>query len=307
MSDDYGHHGTIAPFLFCVATAVMFIGLVMATAGGEDKTGDTGYWFIFFFGLAGMLTGFMIWVQDYWNQTSEESEEIEVYHEFWGTITTRKFGMWIFLLTEVMVFSTLLSAYLRYRAAVPDYDPTLAECVGIDPCWVPAADVIRSHLIFGIINTFALLLSSLTVVLALYAAKNNNPKATTRYLFATLVLGSIFLVLKLWEWGEMKNGHFWGEECSVTVGQDIANHCIAPKYEHGFWLDTSLEGSTFYITTGTHGAHVFIGLIALVYLIAKANKDGYNEEYHDTIELFGLYWHYVDLVWVFVFPFFYLY
>ncbi len=157
MSDDHGHHGTIAPFLFCVASAVMFIGLIMATAGGEDKTGDTGYWFVFFFGLAGMLTGFMMWVQDYWNQTSEEGEDIKVHHEFWGTITTRKFGMWIFLLTEVMVFSTLLSAYLRYRAAVPDYDPNLAECVGIDPCWVPAADVIRSHLIFGVINTFCAL------------------------------------------------------------------------------------------------------------------------------------------------------
>ena len=93
MSDDHGHHGTIAPFLFCVASAVMFIGLVMATAGGEDNAGDTGYWFIFFFGLAGMLTGFMMWVQDYWNQTSEEGEEIEVYHEFWGTVTTRKFGL----------------------------------------------------------------------------------------------------------------------------------------------------------------------------------------------------------------------
>jgi len=307
MSDDHGHHGTIAPFLFCVASAVMFIGLVMATAGGEDKTGDTGYWFIFFFGLAGMLTGFMMWVQDYWNQTSEEGEDIEVYHDYWGTITTRKFGMWIFLLTEVMVFSTLLSAYLRYRSSVPDYAAGIDCGLEFEDCWVPAADVIRSHLIFGVINTFALLLSSLTVVLALYAAKNNNPKATTRYLIATLILGTIFLVLKLWEWGEMKDGHFWGEECSVIAGQDIANHCIAPKYEHGFWLDTSLEGSTFYITTGTHGAHVFVGLIALVYLIAKANKDGYNEEYHDTIELFGLYWHYVDLVWVFVFPFFYLY
>ena len=310
MSGDNGHHGTIAPFLFCVASAVMFIGLVMATAGGEKvngaATGDTGYWFIFFFGLAGMLTGFMIWVQDYWNQTTEEGEEIEVYHEYWGTITTRKFGMWIFLLTEVMVFSTLLSAYLRYRAAVPDYDPGIDCGVDFELCWVPAADVIRSHLIFGVINTFALLLSSLTVVLALYAAKNNNPKATTRYLTATLILGTIFLVLKLWEWGEMKDGHFWGEKCSIAA-QDIAHHCIAPKYENGFWLDTSLEGSTFYITTGTHGAHVFVGLIALVYLIAKSNKDGYNEEYHDTIELFGLYWHYVDLVWVFVFPFFYLY
>ena len=178
-------------------------------------------------------------------------------------------------------------------------------------CWyrsllVPAADIIRSHLIFGVINTFALLLSSLTVVLALYAARNNNPKAATRYLMATFFLGALFLALKAYEWWEMKNYHFWGDHCDITK-QDIANHCVAPKYEHGFWLDTSLEGTTFYVTTGTHGAHVFVGLIALGYLIAKSNKEGYNEKYNDTIELFGLYWHYVDVVWVFVFPFFYLY
>ena len=307
MSDDHGHHGTIAPFVFCIGAAVMFIGLVMATAGNGDNTGDNGYWFVFFLGLAGLLTGFFLWVQDYWDQDSEEGEEIEGYHDFWSSITTRKFGMWIFLLTEVMVFSTLLSAYLRYRAAVPDYDSGIDCGLEFELCWVPAADVIRSHLIFGVINTFALLLSSLTVVLALYAAKNNNPKATTRYLMATFVLGALFLILKIWEWGEMKNGHFWdAEHCDITK-QDITHHCIAPKYEDGFWLDTSLEGTTFYITTGTHGAHVFVGLIALVYLIAKANKGAYNEKYHDTIELFGLYWHYVDVVWVFVFPFFYLY
>ena len=305
--DDHGHHGTIAPFVFCIGAAVMFIGLVMATAGNGDNTGDSGYWFVFFLGLAGLLTGFFLWVQDYWDQDSAEGEEIEGYHDFWSSITTRKFGMWIFLLTEVMVFSTLLSAYLRYRAAVPDYDSGIDCGLEFELCWVPAADVIRSHLIFGVINTFALLLSSLTVVLALYAAKNNNPKATTRYLMVTFALGALFLILKIWEWGEMKNGHFWDAEHCDVMKQDIAHHCIAPKYEDGFWLDTSLEGTTFYITTGTHGAHVFVGLIALVYLIAKANKGAYNEKYHDTIELFGLYWHYVDVVWVFVFPFFYLY
>jgi len=305
--DDHGHHGTIAPFVFCIGAAVMFIGLVMATAGNGDNTGDSGYWFVFFLGLAGLLTRFFLWVQDYWDQDSEEGKEIEGYHDFWSSITTRKFGMWIFLLTEVMVFSTLLSAYLRYRAAVPDYDSGIDCGLEFELCWVPAADVIRSHLIFGVINTFALLLSSLTVVLALYAAKNNNPKATTRYLMVTFALGALFLILKIWEWGEMKNGHFWDAEHCDVMKQDIAHHCIAPKYEDGFWLDTSLEGTTFYITTGTHGAHVFVGLIALVYLIAKANKGAYNEKYHDTIELFGLYWHYVDVVWVFVFPFFYLY
>ena len=310
MSEEHGHHGTPAPFVFCIASAIMFIGLVMATSGGPvvdgEATGNTSYWFVFIVGIAGMITGFMMWVQDYWPQDSEEGEDIVGYHPFWASISTRKFGMWIFLLTEVMVFSTLLSAYLRYRAAVPDYDPNLAEWFGIDPCWGPAADIIRSHLIFGVINTFALLLSSLTVVLALYAARNNNPKAATRYLMATFFLGALFLALKAYEWWAMKNYHFWGDHCDIPK-QDIANHCVAPKYEHGFWLDTSLEGTPFYVTTGTHGAHVFVGLIALGYLIAKSNKEGYNEKYNDTIELFGLYWHYVDVVWVFVFPFFYLY
>ena len=313
MSDEHDEHHahieTPAPFLFCIGWALMFIGLVMATSGGEDKTGDTGYWFIFILGIIGMFTAFFIWLQDYWSQESDEGEHIEAYHSYWASISTRKFGIWIFLLTEVMVFSTLLSAYLRYRNAIPDYGTSGVDCgLQFEDCWVPAADVIKSHLIFGVINTFALLLSSLTVVLALYAARNNNPKAATRYLMGTFALGALFLILKLWEWGEMKNGHFWdAEHCDIVAGQNIADHCIAPKYENGFWLDTSIEGSTFYITTGTHGAHVFIGLIALGYLIAKANKDGYNEEYNETIELFGLYWHYVDIVWVFVFPFFYLY
>ena len=249
MSDGHdSHHAHIetpAPFLFSVATAIMFIGLVMATAGGEDKTGDTGYWFVFILGIAGMFTSFFMWVQDYWPQESEEDEHIEAHHSFWATISTRKFGMWIFLLTEVMVFSTLLSAYLRYRASMPDYSPDIDCGLQFEDCWVPAADVIRSHLIWGVINTFALLLSSLTVVLALYAARNNNPRAATRYLMVTFVLGAMFLVLKLWEWGEMKNYNFWDEShngCDVLAGQSIADHCIAPKYANGFWLDTSIEG-----------------------------------------------------------------
>ena len=79
--DDHEHHGSIAPFVFCIGAAVMFIGLVMATAANEGR-GDSGYWFVFFLGLAGLLTGFFLWVQDYWDQDSEEGEDIEGYHDF---------------------------------------------------------------------------------------------------------------------------------------------------------------------------------------------------------------------------------
>ena len=279
------HHGTASPLVSAVGLMGIMLGLTLAVNGYPS------FWFVFLVGLFVLTTGFIMWLSEYYPMTSEENEEIETYHPTFATLSTRKFGTWIFLLTEMMVFGTLLSAYLRYRAAA-----------GAD--WVPAADVIRSHLVFGVINTMALLLSSLTMVLALYAAKRNDHKATTRFLGCTFLLGILFLVIKGFEWWEMKNGHFWGEHCIV---KDISQHCIAPKYENGFWINTSLEGSTFYVTTGTHGAHVLVGVIALAYLIVKANRGGYNSEYHDTLELFGLYWHYVDVVWVFVFPFLYLF
>ena len=279
------HHGTASPMISALGLMGIMLGLTLAV------NGYPAFWFVFLVGLFVLLTGFIMWLSEYYPMTSEENAEIETYHPAFASLSTRKFGTWIFLLTEMMVFGTLLSVYLRYRAAAGDD-------------WVPAADIIRSHLVFGVINTMALLLSSLTVVLALYAAKRNDHKATTRYLSCTFLLGALFLVIKGFEWWEMKNGHFWGEHCVV---KDISHHCVAPKYEDGFWLNTSLEGSTFYITTGTHGAHVFVGLIALAYLIIKANRGGYNKEYHDTLELFGLYWHYVDVVWVLVFPFFYLF
>jgi len=279
------HHGTASPLVSSIGLMGIMLGLTLAVNGYPS------FWFVFLVGLFVLMTGFIMWLSEYYPMTSEENEEIETYHPAFATLSTRKFGTWIFLLTEMMVFGTLLSAYLRFRAAA-----------GED--WVPAADVIRSHLVFGVINTMALLLSSLTMVLALYAAKRNDHKATTRFLGCTFLLGILFLVIKGFEWWEMKNGHFWGEHCVV---KDISHHCIAPKYENGFWINTSLEGSTFYVTTGTHGAHVLVGVIALAYLIVKANRGGYNSEYHDTLELFGLYWHYVDVVWVFVFPFLYLY
>ena len=250
------HHGTASPMISALGLMGIMLGLTLAV------NGYPAFWFVFLVGLFVLLTGFIMWLSEYYPMTSEENAEIETYHPAFASLSTRKFGTWIFLLTEMMVFGTLLSVYLRYRAAAGDD-------------WVPAADIIRSHLVFGVINTMALLLSSLTMVLALYAAKRNDHKATTRYLSCTFLLGALFLVIKGFEWWEMKNGHFWGEHCVV---KDISHHCVAPKYEDGFWLNTSLEGSTFYITTGTHGAHVFVGLIALAYLIIKANRGGYNEE-----------------------------
>ena len=170
-------------------------------------------------------------------------------------------------------------------------------CQGVEPV-VTASDLIRNDfatILPGAINTFALIISSYTIVLALKTAKNAKWEPSTgimgkimptrkaairNYLIATLALGSLFIVLKLVEW----------------------SHLVAEGFDIG-----TTQGSIFYIATGAHGLHVFIGLLVMLYLVFKADTVGYDEDNAQGIEYFGLYWHFVDLAWVVIFPAFYLY
>jgi len=109
--------------------------------------------------------------------------------------------------------------------------------------------------------------------------------AVRNYLIATFLLGSMFIVLKLVEW----------------------SHLVAEGFTIGASGTTGQAASIFYIATGAHGLHVFIGLLVMLYLIFKADTVGYDEKNGQGIEYFGLYWHFVDLAWVVIFPAFYLY
>jgi len=104
--------------------------------------------------------------------------------------------------------------------------------------------------------------------------------AVQNYLIATHALGSLFIVLKLVAW----------------------SHLVAEGFDIG-----TVQGSIFYIATGEHGLHVFIGLLVMLYLVFKADTVGFDEDNAQGIEYFGLYWHFVDLAWVVIFPAFYLY
>lgn len=132
----------------------------------------------------------------------------------------------------------------------------------------------------GMINTIVLLTSSATVALALAAAKAGRTRELVAGLIATLVLGLVFLLNKGLEWAEL--------------------------FDHGFTFSSGIQATSFYVTTGVHGAHVTAGLIALAYIIAKAFKRHYGKGSYKTVEYFGLYWHFVDIIWVFLFPIFYL-
>ena len=184
-------------------------------------------------------------------------------------------------------------------------------------------------LIPGAINTFALIISSYTIVLALKTAKDTTLSDAERnskvgkYLLATLTLATLFLCFKMIEWfvgfeiGDHDHPIFYAPsllEDKFTIHSseytychlyDEAAHACTPGYDAIF--DIRMSASTFYVTTGTHGVHVFGGMVALAYMVLKAFRGGYTPQNAVSIEYFGLYWHFVDLVWVLVFPAFYLY
>ncbi len=142
-------------------------------------------------------------------------------------------------------------------------------------------DVIVEDPLLGLLNTYFLLTSSFAVVLALVAAEIKSKKGVIASLLGTLVLGIAFLINKGLEWDHL--------------------------FHQGHTFSSSVEASTFYITTGLHGAHVIGGLAILLFLLARSYKGTYlGEEESRPIEYFGLYWHFVDIVWIFLFPLFYL-
>ena len=307
--DDHGHHGSASPIIMAVGVMLFMMGFPSFATAAEDFLynggGAFGEMLLSLVGLSVVMAGVANWwgedlpFDGHAEQRSTASDDMV---PFRGQ-HVRKVGIWIFLMSEVMVFGSFFSSYLRMRTGwCTEWALDAGRCTG--ETVVTASDLLRhdiATLLPGAINTFALIISSYTIVLALKTAKAKEwtPKeglmgklmpsqriAVRNYLIATLMLGSMFIVLKLIEW----------------------SHLIA----EGFTLQ-SQQGSIFYIATGAHGLHVFLGLIVMLYMVFKADLDpevhgtGWTTDNAQGIEYFGLYWHFVDLAWVVIFPAFYLY
>ena len=294
--DEHAHHGSWSPIIMAFGVMLFLMGFIEWNHEGNFGILGAGL-VITFAGIANW------WREDFGNDG--KSEPI-AFGEPFGGIEIRKVGMWIFLMSEVMIFGSFFSSYLRLRTGWTTHWDVECDAFGHGtPCpdgyVVVASELINESfwtLLPGAINTFALILSSFTLVTALRHAKMPNwqrptGKLTGRWmpdqrravrnnLVATLFLGSLFLVLKLIEWDHMMNG------------------------AHPFTIDT-LAGSVFYVTTGAHGFHVFVGLLVLLFFSFKAQRGGWSPDNAQSIEYFGLYWHFVDLAWVAIFPAFYLY
>ncbi|MCY4389750.1 MAG: cytochrome c oxidase subunit 3 [Desulfurellaceae bacterium] len=180
-----------------------------------------------------------------------------------------KLGMWVFLAGDAMSFGGLLAGYGAMRASSPDW-PNPLEALGIE---------------LTAFMTFLLIVSSFTMVKALSAAKHSDLPNFRKYLLLTIIVGTVFLGLQAYEWthlthvGMTMSGNPWG----------------APLF-----------GTTFYILTGFHGCHVFGGVVYLTCVLFTGMNGRFLGENSSPVEIVGLYWHFVDLVWILVFTFVYL-
>ena len=218
-------------------------------------------------------------------------------HHHFATVDQQReasnFGMWLFLLTEIMFFGGMFTAYLIYRN------------------WYYPAFVAGSHWMViwaGTLNTTVHICSSFTMAMGVYSAEMRNRKALLRYLSATLLLGFIFLGIKAYEWhNEWVEHHVPGLNFSTS---DFTH--VDPRFPQDKPLSQDMADKTqayfslYFLLTGVHALHMVIGVSILMFLIFQAWGGAYTTGHMTMIENFGLYWHFVDIVWIFLFPLLYL-
>lgn len=187
--------------------------------------------------------------------------------------------MWIFLATEVLFFGGMFAGYTIYRTLYPE---AFAEGSA------------HLDLVLGTVNTAVLLLSSLSMALAVHAAQTNGKKLA-HFIGLTAVLGFVFLAIKAIEYQHKFHDHLVpGEHFGIGT--------------HGETLlpSTELFFSFYFAMTGMHALHMVIGFGLLTWIGVGAIRKRFSADYYTPVEMVGLYWHFVDIVWVFLFPFLYL-
>lgn len=187
-------------------------------------------------------------------------------------------GMWLFLVQEIMFFGGLFTAYAVYRTAYP------------------RAFEVASHsldIVLGTVNTAVLIGSSLTMAMGVHSAQLGKRKATALFLLLTILLGGAFLGIKTVEYAHKFHEH----------------HVPGPSFQ---FEDASqarpaqIFFSLYFAMTGLHALHMIVGIAILLFLIPMALKGKFTPQNHNLIEGFGLYWHFVDIIWIFLFPLLYL-
>jgi cytochrome c oxidase subunit 3 len=187
------------------------------------------------------------------------------------------FGMWVFLVTEIMFFGGLFAGYAIYRTMYPDAFALTSRYMNVT---------------LGTVNTIVLITSSLTMALAVFASRANERRATGLLLMSTIALGLVFLAVKMYEYHEKYLEH-------IVPGVDF--RLSGPEAGH-----MQMLFCFYFIMTGLHAVHMVIGVGLLGWLVRKNSRRAFSRGYNNPVEIIGLYWHFVDIVWIFLFPLLYL-
>ena len=188
-------------------------------------------------------------------------------HETFSTSTglsNEKLGMWVFLSSECLLFGGLISTYLLL------HDRSVSGPTPADVFDIP----------FTSVSSFVLLMSSLTMVLAVSAITRGDESRSRLWLVTTALLGAIFIGGQVYEFTSF--------------------------YREGLGFTTNIFGSSFYTLTGFHGVHVTVGILMLLSLVGLSLRGQLGQDKAETVEIIGLYWHFVDIVWIIIFTVVYL-
>ncbi len=264
------HHGSPWPFIIAIGMGVGYFGIVSASVA----------WLLV--GLAIFAGGAGGWIHhDIRRPSSAFYGAVAAIDSKFPRVSARKLGMWLFLATEIMFFSAIIGASwtLRLRTTAPG--------AAFGGPWAEPGHILNVPLTG--LNTFILIMSSLTMVEALAAIERGDQRKVRVFLLATLLLGITFLSIQAFEYQKL----YFAD--GLTFKSAPPGSGVNPLY-----------GATFYAQTGVHGSHVTAGVLAMAYVTRKAFKGGFTKENHEAVELVGLYWHFVDVVWIFLFTIVYL-
>ena len=198
-------------------------------------------------------------------------DDLEQQHET-GTL-----GMWAFLVTEVLFFGGLFGAYAVYRFLYPEAFMRASAHLDVN---------------LGGINTIVLIFSSLTMALTVYAAQKGSKNGIIVGLLSTMLFGSVFLGVKVFEYHDKWVHH-------LIPGPGFQFNGVPGGHEQLYF-------ALYFAMTGVHAFHMIIGMAIMVWMIPKARRGEFTPGHHPLVENFGLYWHFVDIVWIFLFPLLYL-
>jgi cytochrome c oxidase subunit 3 len=213
--------------------------------------------------------------------TTLPAHEPELRHHFDDSaqqLESSTLGMWIFLVTEIMFFGGMFGAYTVYRNLYPEAFASTSHFMNVT---------------IGAINTGVLICSSFTMVLAVRAAQLGQKKALIALLIVTLILGCVFLALKYVEYHEK-----WQDHHIPGPGFQYADSRYVHQAQILFYL--------YFAMTGMHAIHMIVGAGLLTTLVVMAARNRFSATWYTPVEMIGLYWHFVDIVWIFLFPLLYL-